>query len=71
MPIRKIADFPPAPKPEPKIKKDEYLKKLMGCLHPEHKPPTHISLTPGIYEHECPACHKTQTFTVHETMMIQ
>lgn len=70
MPTRKIADFP-RQKADPKFDKDGYLKKLMGCQHPEHKPPTHMSLPPGIYEHECPACRDKQTFTVHETMMTK
>lgn len=26
------------------------------CLHPEHNPPTHIVLEPGIYEYVCPGC---------------
>ena len=36
------------------------------CQHPEHNPPTMILLEPGIYEHECPACHRKLVFTVQE-----
>lgn len=34
------------------------------CLHPEHKPPMHIHLSPGTYEHICPQCGHTTTFSV-------
>jgi hypothetical protein len=34
------------------------------CLNPEHNPPMHIVLEPGVYEHTCPGCGKTQIFTV-------
>ncbi len=34
------------------------------CRHPGHHPPSMIVLTPGIYEHTCPACQKTQTIIV-------
>ena len=34
------------------------------CLHPEHNPPTHIHLEPGVYEYVCPACGRTTTFSV-------
>lgn len=27
-----------------------------NCLNPEHEPPRHINLEPGIYEHICPSC---------------
>lgn len=37
------------------------------CFHPEHNPPQHIVLAPGIYEHECPACGHKTIFTVRET----
>jgi hypothetical protein len=35
------------------------------CRHPEHLPPMHQVFEPGIYEHECPACHKKTTFVVN------
>ena len=31
------------------------------CTHPEHNPPSMIVLEPGVYEHACPGCGKTQT----------
>lgn len=34
------------------------------CRHPEHNPPMHIVLSPGIYEYTCPGCGKTITFIV-------
>jgi hypothetical protein len=34
------------------------------CRHPEHKPPMHIVLEPGTYEHTCPACGNKTIFTV-------
>jgi hypothetical protein len=36
------------------------------CTHPEHNPPSHIVLEPGIYTWKCPRCCKEQTFTVPE-----
>lgn len=34
------------------------------CRHPQHDPATMIVLPDGIYEHTCPACGKTQKFTI-------
>lgn len=34
------------------------------CLHPEHNPPQHISLQPGIYKYTCPSCGAAKTITV-------
>lgn len=34
------------------------------CTHPEHNPPTHMYLSPGIYEHVCPGCGGKIIFTV-------
>lgn len=34
------------------------------CMNREHEPPMHISLSPGVYEHTCPGCGKSVTFTV-------
>ena len=28
------------------------------CKNPDHNPPTHIYLEPGIWEHQCPQCGK-------------
>jgi hypothetical protein len=49
MPLRKIKDFGP--------------REI--CNHPGHNPPTMIVLSPGIYEHTCPACGKQQQFIVN------
>ena len=48
MPTRKVSDLP----------------SHESCLHPEHNLPLHIVLPPGVYEHECPACHYLQVFTI-------
>lgn len=37
---------------------------LKACRHPQHDPPTMISLPPGIYEHSCPRCHAVQHVTI-------
>ena len=34
------------------------------CRHPEHNPPMHIHLEPGVYEYVCPACGRTVIFSV-------
>ncbi len=34
------------------------------CTDPEHKPPMHIVLEPGVYEHTCPGCGAKITFTI-------
>lgn len=35
------------------------------CRHPEHLPPVHVVLEPGLWEHECLACHEKTLFRVH------
>lgn len=42
---------------------------LPPCLNPEHNPPAHIVLEPGVYEHTCPGCGHTVSFTVPHTIM--
>jgi hypothetical protein len=37
------------------------------CLNPEHNPPSMIVLQPGIYQHICPGCGHSTTFTVAGT----
>jgi len=54
MPTRKIRD----------------IKFKQQCLDPEHNPPNMMVWEPGVYEHECPKCHKKQTFTVLPTGMM-
>lgn len=34
------------------------------CNHPEHNPPTHMVLSPGVYENVCPGCGRVTVFTV-------
>jgi hypothetical protein len=34
------------------------------CTHKEHNPPTHVTLPPGTYEHDCPGCERRTIFTV-------
>ena len=34
------------------------------CLSPEHDPPSHIVLEPGVYEYTCPACGETKSFVI-------
>lgn len=35
-----------------------------GCRHPEHQPPMHIYLEPGVWEYICPGCGNVMRFTV-------
>jgi len=37
---------------------------IVHCLHPEHMPPMHIVLDPGVYEHTCPGCGETKRFII-------
>lgn len=62
--MKKIADLPDSPiyRGLPKEK--------FPCHHPEHNPPTHIVLSPGIYEHTCPACGKTKEVIIRPTMEL-
>lgn len=62
MPTIKIADLPDSPI-------YESYKEI--CMHPEHNPPMHISLSPGIYRHICPGCGNTQEFTVGITFTFK
>jgi hypothetical protein len=48
MPTRKIKD----------------ISKKEMCLDPEHNPPGMMVWEPGVWEHECPSCHKKQTFRI-------
>ena len=34
------------------------------CFHPEHNPPAHIVLEPGVWRHTCPCCGKKTEFVV-------
>lgn len=38
-----------------------------ACFHPEHNPPGHIVLKPGLYEYTCPGCGRTTLIKVPET----
>jgi hypothetical protein len=53
MPTRKILDHP-------------FKMLLKPCNHPEHDPPKHMVFENGLWEHECPACHTKQFFTVNK-----
>lgn len=53
--MKKVADFP----------------KVKRCKHPEHNPPRHIVLSPGIYEHKCPACGVVQTIRVENVQWVE
>lgn len=34
------------------------------CAHPRHDPPSHMVYEPGVWQHTCPSCGGSQTFTV-------
>lgn len=34
------------------------------CRHPEHNPPTHVVLEPGLYQWKCPECSHAVQFRV-------
>jgi len=36
------------------------------CTHPEHNPPNHMVLSPGIYEWECSGCGEKKVFVVEK-----
>lgn len=55
--MKKIADLPEPSRPW-------VLERKPPCHHPEHDPPKHIVLEPGIYEHECPGCGQKQIIRV-------
>lgn len=57
MPIRKIEEEPT---------KSWFPKQ--ACRDPEHDPPTHIVLEPGLYEHECPSCQRTVRFRIQRVI---
>jgi hypothetical protein len=39
------------------------------CCDPYHNPPTHMFYEDGVWEHTCPSCGKTKTFTVRNPSM--
>lgn len=51
------------------LKKIADLPRQQFCRHPEHNPPGHIVLSPGVYEHTCPGCKSVFRFSVHPTHM--
>jgi hypothetical protein len=55
MPTRKVADLPPG----------------RVCRSPEHHAPSMRVYPPGVYEHECPLCHKIERFTVEEPFLLR
>lgn len=42
------------------------LKRDPTCRHPEHDPPGHILLRPGLHVYACPACKKECTVYIPE-----
>lgn len=53
MPTRKIAEL------------EDALPRRTPCAHVDHEPPTEAEVgLPGVYEHFCPGCGTTTTFTV-------
>lgn len=58
MPTRKIGELP----------KDFMFP--ARCTHPEHDPPKHMVYQQGIYEHECPGCHRVVQFVVDQGAIV-
>jgi hypothetical protein len=54
MSTRKIADLP----------------KRFHCNDRDHNPPIMRVYSPGVYEHTCPSCGKTITFTIYPHHMV-
>ena len=50
----------------------KYVKetKIKPCNHPEHNPPSLISLPPGTYEHICPGCGYKTVFVVPDRVSL-
>lgn len=63
MTLRKVGELPDFDGWQTKDKR--------GCYHPEHNPPTHIVLEPGIYEHTCPGCSRKIEFSVQPTWNVR
>lgn len=40
------------------------------CQDPDHSPPSHMSLEPGVYEHICPTCGELVQFVVSVVTMV-
>lgn len=53
MPTRKIAD----------------VEHFHHCTDPDHDVPNMCYFPPGMYEHECPACHRKIVFHGHGTRL--
>ena len=54
-----VKHIPPA-----KHKKTKW--EIKPCYNPEHNPPTHIVLQPGIHVYKCPGCGKETVINVPE-----
>lgn len=39
------------------------------CRSPEHSPPSHIVLKPGVHTWECPVCKQRTVFSVPEVTL--
>jgi hypothetical protein len=40
------------------------------CTDPEHDPPMYMVFSPGVWEHTCPSCGKTVTFTIRNMKYV-
>lgn len=52
------------------MKKIADIQPIKVCRHPGHNPPSMIYLEPGIYEHQCPGCKKTQQVIITAKPML-
>jgi hypothetical protein len=46
-------------------KQYEIWKAEPKCIHPEHEPPGHIVLKPGVHTYECPKCGQQRRIVVN------
>jgi hypothetical protein len=53
--FRKIGDLP-----------EDMAWRHQTCFHPEHNPPGHIVLKPGLYEYTCPGCGRSVMIRIPE-----
>lgn len=51
------------------LKRVSDLPASAACRSPEHNPPSMIVLSPGLYEHTCPACGQATRFAVGGAVM--
>lgn len=63
MTIRKIADYPD------KKWWGDFNFETRKCNNTDHDIPNMLHLAPGTYEHTCPGCGETKTFTIHPVLI--